>query len=148
MEIKFKRDTAFRKQFFVPDSFAHPAKMDAQLLIWIVEKYTAEGETILDPMAGSGTTMLACGLGRNCILVELEDKFCKMMADNWNEDTIKLCEQAGFTYLERHYRKLTAQSFWRTIYHQKHPEVEQINHEDILVFTQNAPKCKAIKELI
>jgi len=23
MEIKFKRDTAFRKQFFVPDSFAH-----------------------------------------------------------------------------------------------------------------------------
>ena len=33
-EIKFKRDTAFRKQFFVPDSFAHPAKMDAQLLIF------------------------------------------------------------------------------------------------------------------
>ncbi len=30
-EIKFKRDTAFRKQLFVPDSFAHPAKMDAQL---------------------------------------------------------------------------------------------------------------------
>lgn len=23
-EIKFKRDTAFRKQFFVPESFAHP----------------------------------------------------------------------------------------------------------------------------
>ena len=40
MEIKFKRDTAFRKQFFVPDSFAHPAKMDAQLLLWIVERYT------------------------------------------------------------------------------------------------------------
>jgi len=85
MEIKFKRDTGFRKQFFVPDSFAHPAKMDAQLLIWIVEKYTEAGETILDPMAGSGTMMLACGLGRNCILVELEDKFCKMMRDNWEK---------------------------------------------------------------
>ena len=93
MEIKFKRDTAFRKQFFVLDSFAHPAKMDAQLLIWIVERYTQVGETILDPMAGSGTMMLACGLGRNCILVELEDKFCKMMRDNWEE--VRMRPQLG-----------------------------------------------------
>ena len=83
MEIKFKRDTAFRKQFFMPDSFAHPAKMDAQLLIWIVEHYTKVSDVILDPMAGSGTLMLACGLGRDCILVDLEEKFCKMMRDNW-----------------------------------------------------------------
>ena len=92
-EIKFKRDTAFRKQFFVPESFAHPAKMDAQLLIWIVEKYTSAGETILDPMAGSGTMMLACTLGRDVVLVELEEKFCKMMADNWNE--VRMRPQLG-----------------------------------------------------
>lgn len=79
MEIKFRKDTTFRKLFFVPASFAHPAKMDAQLLIWLVNRYSEAGETILDPMAGSGTTMLACGLGRNVILVELEEKFCKMM---------------------------------------------------------------------
>ncbi len=75
----------FRKQFFVSESFAHPAKMDAQLLIWIVEHYTQQGEIILDPMAGSGTTMLACTLGRNIVLIELEHKFCKMMTDNWIE---------------------------------------------------------------
>ena len=40
---KFKRDTAFRKLFFVPASFAHPAKMDTQLLIKIVETYTKAG---------------------------------------------------------------------------------------------------------
>ncbi len=258
MEIKFKRDTSFRKQFFVPDSFAHPAKMDAQLLTWIVSKYTASGETILDPMAGSGTMMLACTLGRNVVLVELEEKFCKMMADNWEQvkmrpqlgsqmgncqiiqgdarqfeglvdkivtsppyegteardrskdnshrdaverthaggsvkimqgyqgtaenignlksdsyleamlqvyqqcfsvlrpqglmilvtknfirnkqvirldtDTKLLCQKAGFTYLERYERNLPSQSFWRTIYHQKYPEVEQILSEDVLVF--------------
>ena len=61
-EMRFRRDTSFRKQVFVPDSFAHPAKMDAQLLIWIVERYTEVGETILDPMAGSGTLMLALSL--------------------------------------------------------------------------------------
>ena len=93
-EWKFKRDTSFRKQFFVPDSFAHPAKMDAQLLIKIVEEYTQAGETILDPMAGSGTTMLACTLGRSCVLVELEEKFCKMMRDNWEE--VKMRPQLGY----------------------------------------------------
>jgi len=95
MEIKFKRDTSFRKQFFVPDSFAHPAKMDSQLLIWIVEHYTEGGETILDPMAGSGTSMLACTLGRDVILVELENKFCKMMRDNWEQ--VKMRPQLGST---------------------------------------------------
>jgi DNA modification methylase len=91
---KFKKDTAFRKQFFVPDSFAHPAKMDAQLLIKIVETYTKVGETILDPMAGSGTTMLACILGRNVILVELEEKFCKMCRDNW--ELVRMKPQLGY----------------------------------------------------
>jgi DNA modification methylase len=94
-EWKFKRDTTFRKQFFVPDSFAHPAKMDAQLLIRIVETYTEPGETILDPMAGSGTTMLACMLGRNVILVELEEKFVKICRDNWEQ--VKMRPQLGYT---------------------------------------------------
>ena len=84
-KIRFKRDTAFRKQFFVPDSFAHPAKMDAQLLVWIVEHYTKAGETILDPMAGSGTMMLACMMGRHVIGVELESKFCDMAKANWEK---------------------------------------------------------------
>lgn len=59
--------------------------MDAQLLIWIVERYSKEDETILDPMAGSGTAMLACQLGRNMVLVELEEKFVKMCEDNWRK---------------------------------------------------------------
>jgi len=91
--IKFKRDTAFRKQFFVPDSFAHPAKMDAQLFIWLTEKFTKEGETILDPMFGSGTTMLACTLGRNVIGVELEQKFVDMAKANW--EVVKMHPQLG-----------------------------------------------------
>ena len=49
-------------------------------------------------------------------------------------DTIKLCEQAGFTYLERHYRKLPSQSFWRVIYAKKYPDVPVLDKEDVLVF--------------
>ena len=83
--IKFKRDTSFRNDLFTPESFAHPAKLDSQLLIWIVERYTKPGETILDPMFGSGTAMLACMLGRNVIGVELEQKFVDMAKANWEK---------------------------------------------------------------
>jgi len=71
-----------------------PAKMDAQLLIRIVETYTKPGETILDQMAGSGTTMLACMLGRNVVLVELEERFVKMCQDNWEK--VKMHHQLGY----------------------------------------------------
>jgi len=49
-------------------------------------------------------------------------------------DTIKLCKQAGFKLKETLKRKLTQQSFWRTIYHNKYPDVEKIEFEDVLIF--------------
>ena len=49
-------------------------------------------------------------------------------------DTIKLCEQAGFTFKERWYRELPAQSFWRIIYKQKYPDAPELKYEDVLVF--------------
>jgi len=49
-------------------------------------------------------------------------------------DTIKLCEQSGFSFQERHYRRLMSQSFWRVIYAKKYPSAPEINQEDILVF--------------
>lgn len=92
-EIKFRRDTSFRKAVFSPDSFAHPAKMDAQLLLWIVDRYTKSGDTILDPMAGSGTAMLGCTIGRNVIQVELEKKFVDIQHANWQK--IRMMPQLG-----------------------------------------------------
>jgi DNA modification methylase len=47
--------------------------MNINLLNWILKRYTKAGETVLDPMAGTGSTgLLAVRLGRNAILVELE----------------------------------------------------------------------------
>ena len=50
MELVFKQDITLRRQFFIPESFIHPAKMNSYLLLWIVGRYTKPGETILDPM--------------------------------------------------------------------------------------------------
>ena len=84
-ELKFSVDTRSRKQWFTGISFSHPAKMSLPLQLWLIENYTKPGEVILDPMAGSGTLMVCCSLGRHCLLVELEQKFCDMMAKNWEK---------------------------------------------------------------
>lgn len=81
--IKFGSDTKHRKQWFTGISFSHPAKMSLPLQLWIIDNFTQEGETILDPMAGSGTILVACSMGRNVITLELEDKFVQMQKDNW-----------------------------------------------------------------
>lgn len=84
-EISSSQDTKERKQWFTAASFSHPAKMHLQLQMYLIEHYTKVGETILDPMGGSGTLLVGCALGRNVILVELEGKFCKMMEANWEK---------------------------------------------------------------
>lgn len=84
-ELKFSVDTKHRKQWFTGISFSHPAKMSLPLQIWLIENYTKPGEVILDPMAGSGTILVACSMGRNVIAVELEEKFVKMMRGNWSK---------------------------------------------------------------
>lgn len=95
-EIMFNSDTKKRKEFFTGKSFSHPAKMILGLQIYLIEHYTKPGDTILDPMAGSGTILIACTLGRNVVLVELEDKFVKMQQDNW-EKIKSLGPMLGFT---------------------------------------------------
>ncbi len=84
-EIKFKSDTSFRKQWFTGISFSHPAKMILPLQIWLIDRYTQPGETILDPMAGSGTILVACSMGRNVVCIDLEQKFVDMMKGNWEK---------------------------------------------------------------
>lgn len=84
-QIEFAQDTEERRRWFRAASFSHPAKMVLGLQIYLIEHYTKVGETILDPMGGSGTALVGCALGRNVICVELEKKFVKMIEANWEK---------------------------------------------------------------
>jgi DNA modification methylase len=64
-------------------SMIHPAKMSVMLCRELIRRYTKEGDLVLDPMAGIGTTLIeAALLGRNAIGVELEKKFVKITEKN------------------------------------------------------------------
>ncbi len=54
----------------------HPAPMPYSMAFDHAVTWTAEGETILDPFCGSGTTGVACvNLGRKLIGIEIEPKY-------------------------------------------------------------------------
>lgn len=74
--ILFPRDTGDRKNLFFPEeSFAHPAKMNFHLTQAIIEFVAGEGDTIIDPFGGTGTTMIAALQGMKVILIEIEDGY-------------------------------------------------------------------------
>ena len=51
--------------------------------------FTDEGETVLDPFAGSGTTGRACkDLGRKCILIEREEKYCDVIIRRMRQERL------------------------------------------------------------
>ena len=54
----------------------HPTQKPTMLMEWVLRNYTDEGDTILDPFMGSGTTGVACvQTGRNFIGIEIEPKY-------------------------------------------------------------------------
>ena len=83
--LEFPATPGFKgwKPFFTPESTTHPAKMNLNLLRWILEAYTSEGDVVLDPMAGTGSTViLAALMGRHGVAVEYEPRFCDMIRKN------------------------------------------------------------------
>lgn len=75
----FPSDLGLRRRLFHPSVFAHPAKLNLGLLQRLIDLYTAPGETILDPMAGTGSLMLAATQARNVILRDLVHEYVHLI---------------------------------------------------------------------
>ena len=68
----------------------HPAPFPDMLPERLIKLYTIEGETVLDPFGGSGTTMkVARNLGRNSIIYEINPTYIELIKENvgWINNT-------------------------------------------------------------
>lgn len=64
----------------------HPAQYPEQLVERIILTGTNEGDIVLDPFMGSGTTaVVAKKLGRHYLGFEIEEEYCKMAKDRLNK---------------------------------------------------------------
>ena len=60
----------------------HPATFPKAIPDWFIRLFTDRGDTVLDPFAGSGTTLVAAlELGRNAIGVDTEKEYCEAMQE-------------------------------------------------------------------
>ena len=67
---------------YTSESIRHPAKMELSLCREIIKRYSKLGDTILDPMAGIGTTIIeGMLLGRNVIGIECEQEIMNILND-------------------------------------------------------------------
>lgn len=56
----------------------HPAQKPVKILKKLIEIFTDEGDVVIDPTAGSGTTLRAAKeLGRNAYGFEISKTFCE-----------------------------------------------------------------------
>ena len=68
---------------------SHPTQKPVELFAYLIKTYTNEGEIVLDNVAGSGTTGVAAKmLGRNYILIEKEENYCKIARDRLRQEVL------------------------------------------------------------
>lgn len=62
----------------------HPTMKPVRLLERLIRNSSKRGDTILDPFAGAGATLIAADkLGRRACLVEIDAGYCDVIRDRW-----------------------------------------------------------------
>ena len=68
----------------------HPTQKPLALMKWCIE-LAGDVQTILDPFAGSGTTGRAAkDLGRKCVLIEREERYCEIAANRMRQEVLPM----------------------------------------------------------
>lgn len=62
----------------------HNAAKPVDLLVDILSKHGDHAQVVLDPFAGSGSTLIACAeLGRRCLAVDVKPQECDKIRRRW-----------------------------------------------------------------
>jgi len=78
------------KEYFEPFTNRHPTIKNLALMSWLVRLVSKEGDIVLDPFAGSGTTGVACKkLNRNFIGIELTADYLPIIQARTGAEIIK-----------------------------------------------------------
>lgn len=69
----------------------HTAEKPVKLVGELIDLFTDPGDLILDPFAGSGTTLRAAkDLSRRCIGIEIEERYCEITVKRLQQENLPL----------------------------------------------------------
>src|ERR1044071_6197541 len=99
-DLDSKRWLKFQKSWFIHNPpprkkgvLVHPAKFPETLAQEFIEFFTKQGQTILDPMAGTGSALVAAlRAGRNSYGIELNPKYAGIARQIIEEERVTLGE--------------------------------------------------------
>jgi site-specific DNA-methyltransferase (adenine-specific) len=73
------------------DKTDHPCPKPYGWMAWAICLASEDGETVLDPFMGSGTTLRAAkDLGRKAIGIEIEERYCEIAAKRMRQEVLPL----------------------------------------------------------
>ena len=74
----------------------HPTQKPVELIERAIHNSSKTRDTVLDPFAGSGSTLIACEkTGRTARLIELDPIYCDVIVRRWQEFTGRAAELEG-----------------------------------------------------
>lgn len=84
----------FRQQGFITDSKDkrfHPTQKPVALYEWILTKFAADGDKILDTHVGSASSLIACrNTGHDFIGFELSKHYYKVSKERYEQETAQM----------------------------------------------------------
>lgn len=70
---------------------AHTCPKPLNMMKWVVQRFVEQDRMVVDPFAGSGTTLLAAKeTGRKAIGIELDEKYCEIAATRLEQEVLPL----------------------------------------------------------
>lgn len=71
------------------DEPGHPCPKPIEWMKWLIGRVSIEGERIIDPFCGSGTTLQAAkDLGHQAIGIEIEERYCEIAAKRLSQGVL------------------------------------------------------------
>ena len=66
----------------------HPTQKPIALARWFLDRYSQDGDNVVDLFGGSGSTLIACEqTNRRCFMMELDPKYIDVIINRWEQFT-------------------------------------------------------------
>lgn len=124
----------------------HIAMFPEELPKRLIKMFSFVGETVFDPFAGSGTTLLAAkNLNRNSIGYEINKDFAPIIGEKLGINQISLCDDSKVIFTEDHIRNNALFNRLPYIFHDPHSMDKKVDVKK-LQFGSKIDKSEAKRE--